>query len=560
MSIGKKLNIVLFILIAIIAVSTIISSISYNTIQSRTDEAMDVRMEQVRMIDDIRFNLAMQGLYARALVTDPKEENVTNLTNYADKLDANIEHLKQSADTKDTEALLNEMVVFNDDFNVQASKLVASYKTSPEIAKDIVNNNLQESNVGILTTATKMAELENQRMDEIKASTARVIKISKSTAIAVLIISIIISAAVILYIRKRITQPLIKVANEATKISSGDLTGTALNVVTKDELGTLTNAFNTMRANLRELVQNVQQNTEQLSASSEELFASTQEVTATTNDVTKRVFDTAEAAQYSHQIASDSAVAMEETAIGIQRIAESTQSLNNKAVEASHVAASGLTTITEAKSQMATIDESTVIVNELVTKLAKQTEEINSISQVITAITEQTNLLALNAAIEAARAGEHGKGFAVVADEVRKLAEESKNSASSIVELTKEIKRDTEDVANAVRYSLNSVKEGVVIIEKAGDSFNQIEVDVEDMKHSIQDVSATAEQLSASAEQVTASVNEIANGANQAAESIEMIAAAMEQQSASMEQVSDVAPAVTDNSQQLQVQIQQFRV
>ena len=112
MSIGKKLNIVLFILIAIIAVSTIISSISYNTIQSRTDEAMDVRMEQVRMIDDIRFNLAMQGLYARALVTDPKEENVTNLTNYADKLDANIEHLKQSADTKDTEALLNDCLLY----------------------------------------------------------------------------------------------------------------------------------------------------------------------------------------------------------------------------------------------------------------------------------------------------------------------------------------------------------------------------------------------------------------------------------------------------------------
>lgn len=560
MSIGKKLNIVLFILVAIIAASTIISSISYNTIQSRTDEAMDVRMEQVRMIDDIRFNLAMQGLYARALIADPKEENVTNLTNYADKLDAGVEYLKQSSDNPEMDALINDLINFNDDFNVQASKLIASYKTSPGIAKDIVNNNLQESNVGILTTATTMADIEQQRLQAIKEDTAKTINLSKSTTIAVLIISIIISLAVVLYIRKRITQPLVKVADEATKISSGDLTGTDLNVVTKDELGTLTNAFNTMRTNLRDLVQNVQQNTEQLSASSEELFASTQEVTATTNDVTKSVFDTSEAAQNSYQIASDSATAMEETAIGIQRIAEATQTLNNKAVEASHVAATGLTIITEAKTQMATIDESTVIVNELVTKLAKQTEEINNISQVITAITDQTNLLALNAAIEAARAGEHGKGFAVVADEVRKLAEESKNSATLIVELTQEIKRDTADVENAVRHSLNSVKEGVIIIEKAGESFNQIEVDVEDMKNSIQDVSATSEQLSASAEEVTASVNEIANGSSKAAESIEMIAAAMEEQSASMEQVSDVAAAVTENSQQLQVQIQQFRV
>ncbi len=560
MSIGKKLNIVLFTLIAIIAASTIISSISYNTIQSRTNEAMDVRMEQVRMIDDIRFNLAMQGLYARALVTDPKEENVTNLTNYADKLDTNIEYLLQNIDSKDMEVLINDIVGFNDDFNAQASKLIASYKSNPAIAKDLVNNNLQASNIGILTTATKMAELENQRMDEIKASVATVIKVSQSTAIAVLIISIFISLAVVLYIRKRITQPLVKVAEEATKISSGDLTGTDLQIATKDELATLTNAFNTMRGNLRSLVQNVQQNTEQLSASSEELFASTQEVTATTTDVTKRVFDTAESAQSSYQMASDSATAMEETAIGIQRIAEATQMLNHKAVEASHVAASGLVIITEAKSQMATIDESTVVVNELVTKLAKQTEEINNISHVITAITDQTNLLALNAAIEAARAGEHGKGFAVVADEVRKLAEESKNSATSIVELTQEIKRDTADVENAVRHSLDSVKEGVIIIEKAGESFAQIELDVEDMKNSIEDVSATSEQLSASAEEVTASVNEIAIGSSKGAESIEMIAAAMEEQSASMEQVSDVAASVTENSQQLQAQIQQFRV
>lgn len=560
MSIGKKLNIVLFILVALIAASTIISSISYNKIQSRTDEAMDIRMEQVRMIDDIRFNLAMQGLYARALIADPKEENVTNLKNYADKLDADIEYLKQSADKPEMEVLVDDLINFNDDFNVQAAQLVASYKSTPEIAKDIVNNNLQASNSGILSTATKMAELESQRMDEIKEDTKSVITVSKSTAIAVLIISILISLAVVLYIRKRITQPLIQVADEATKISSGDLTGDDLNVVTKDELGTLTNAFNTMRANLRELVQNVQQNTEQLSASSEELFASTQEVTATTNDVTKRVFDTAEAAQSSYHIASDSAIAMEETAIGVQRIAEATQDLNNKAIEASHVAATGLTIITEAKSQMDTIDESTVIVNELVTKLAKQTEEISHISQVITAITDQTNLLALNAAIEAARAGEHGKGFAVVADEVRKLAEESKNSATLIVELTQEIKRDTADVENAVRHSLDSVKEGVIIIEKAGESFSQIEVDVEDMKNSIQDVSATSEQLSASAEEVTASVNEIANGSSKGAESIEMIAAAMEEQSASMEQVSDVAAAVTNNSQHLQEQIQQFRV
>lgn len=560
MSIGKKLNTVLGLLITVIALSTIISFLSYNTIQNRTNEAMDKRMTMVAMIDDMRFNLSMQGLYARAIIIDPTPTNEENLRTYAKKLDDNIAYLQAHADTDEMNKLMQQVSTFNDEFNGQAEQVIANYKTNTNEAKDIVNNKLQSANVGILTTALKMSEIEKQRLEDIKAETAKAILNAKIASLIVLIISLIISVAVVVYIRKRITQPLVQVSDEAAKISEGDLTGQDVEVRTKDEIGKLTSSFNTMRSNLRSLVHNVQENTEQLSAASEELFASTQEITATTNDVTHRVLDTSEAAQNSSQIAGDSATAMEETAIGVQRIAEATQTLHSKALTASEVAANGRKIITEAKDQMTTIDGSTVTVNALVTKLAKQTEEINSISQVITAITDQTNLLALNAAIEAARAGEHGKGFAVVADEVRKLAEESKNSATSIVALTQEIKRDTAEVEEAVRHSLASVKEGVAIIEKAGESFNQIEFDVEDMKNSIQDVSATSEQLSASAEEVTASVNEIAIGANKASESIEMIAAAMEEQSASMEQVNDVAAAVTENSQQLQTQIQQFRV
>lgn len=479
MSIGKKLNTVLGLLITVIALSTIISFLSYNTIQNRTNEAMDKRMIMVAMIDDMRFNLSMQGLYARAIIIDPTPTNEENLRTYAKKLDDNIAYLQAHADTDEMNKLMQQVSTFNDEFNGQAEQVIANYKTNTNEAKDIVNNKLQSANVGILTTALKMSEIEKQRLEDIKAETAKAILNAKIASLIVLIISLIISVAVVVYIRKRITQPLVQVSDEAAKISEGDLTGQDVEVRTKDEIGKLTSSFNTMRSNLRSLVHNVQENTEQLSAASEELFASTQEITATTNDVTHRVLDTSEAAQNSSQIAGDSATAMEETAIGVQRIAEATQTLHSKALTASEVAANGRKIITEAKDQMTTIDGSTVTVNALVTKLAKQTEEINSISQVITAITDQTNLLALNAAIEAARAGEHGKGFAVVADEVRKLAEESKNSATSIVALTQEIKRDTADVEEAVRHSLASVKEGVTIIEKAGESFNQIEFDVE---------------------------------------------------------------------------------
>lgn len=251
---------------------------------------------------------------------------------------------------------------------------------------------------------------------------------------------------------------------------------------------------------------------------------------------------------------------MEETAQGVQRIAEASQTLHSSSVNANETATHGAEIISQAKHQMTTINDSTSIVHELVQKLAKQTEEIENITKAITDITDQTNLLALNASIEAARAGDHGKGFAVVANEVKKLAEDSKASAHSIVELTVEIQKDTVNVASAVSNAIESVKEGVTIITEAGQSFGSISNAVNEMTTQIQEISAMAEQLSASAEQVTASVNEIAKGAETSTESIDSIAAAMEEQSATMQQVSGVAVTLADNAGELQKEIQRFKI
>ena len=267
---------------------------------------------------------------------------------------------------------------------------------------------------------------------------------------------------------KTITAPLRTVMNAAHVIADGDLSQPDVVAKSRDEIGQLATVFNDMKTSLRGLIKNVQTNSEQLSAAAEELSASTEEISATTEDVTRQVANTAEAAQGSSRAAGESAVAMEETAQGVQRIAEASQTLHSSSLDASETATKGKEIIEHAKKQMDVINTSTATVNELVQKLAKQTEEIENITKVITDITDQTNLLALNASIEAARAGEQGKGFAVVANEVKKLAEESKESANSIAALTVEIKTDTENVEKAVENSLTSVKDGVEIISEAG--------------------------------------------------------------------------------------------
>ncbi|MEK4228290.1 methyl-accepting chemotaxis protein [Solibacillus sp. FSL H8-0538] len=561
MSVGKKLNASFYSIIILLCITIGINFLSLNNIEKKTEEAFDQRVEQIRITDQIKFSLAMQGSYVRALMLENTKQNEEKLMYYQTYLDEQIALLASVALSDTMKGYISEIEGFNSKFNEDAAKALKAYKEGNiQLATEIVNNELEISNDGILNSASEIITYQEKQLDGISEETVEAIASSKTTSIVVLVISLLFGVILVIFVRKTITVPLRMVVNEANIIASGDLSKEDISIRTRDEIGDLGKAFNTMKNNLANLIKNVQNNTEQLSAAAEELSASTQEISATTEDVTKRVSDTAEAAQASSQSAVESARAMEETATGVQRIAEATQTLHSSSIDASETASHGGEIINHAKKQMQVINDSTNSVNTLVNKLAMQTEEIGNITKVITDITDQTNLLALNAAIEAARAGEHGKGFAVVADEVRKLAEESKNSASSIVALTLEIKSDTENVEKAVSDSLVSVKEGVAIISDAGESFTAIVQAVEQMTTQIQEISATSEEISASAEEVTASVNEIANGASNAAASIDMIAAAMEEQAATMEQVNGVAVGLSESAQALQTEIQQFRV
>ncbi|MER2000293.1 MAG: methyl-accepting chemotaxis protein [Lysinibacillus sp.] len=561
MKVGLKLNLSFFAITFLLLISTVISVMNLNSIESKTEEALDNRVEQILYVDEIRVNLGMQGLYARALMLQQTEQNKTSLIEAAEKLDQSIVEIEKLANTEVMKQHIEKIKVHNNDFNASLEKVLTAVENKElNAAEAIVTGELQSANVGILTVAGEMLEFQNEQLKIIKTETAGAVSLSKNVAFIVLAISAIIAIVLIFVVRSIITKPLGRVMVAATAISNSDLTQEDLKMTAKDEIGQLGNIFDEMKHNLRSLIGNVQGNAESLSAAAEELSASTEEVTATTEDVTNQVTSAAEMATGSMRAAAESATAMDETAQGVQRIAEASTALHSASIDASATASNGKGIVESAKEQMNVINDSTATVNEVVQKLAKQTAEIESITKAITDITEQTNLLALNASIEAARAGEHGKGFAVVADEVKKLAEESKASAQSIVALTMEIQSDTSNVEKAVSNALGSVQDGVKIITEAGDSFEEIVGAVNDMTTQIQEVSATAEQLSASAEEVSASIAEIASGANVASDGLTSIAAAMEEQTATMQEVSGVAVSLSDSASELQAEIQKFRV
>lgn len=561
MRIGTKMNLAFIGIILLFLISSVISFSSSQKVEKNVNEILDYRLEQISIINEIRFGIGMQGKAIRAIITDSSNEKREELKYYAEYVDEQITKMDELSNSPEMKAYVDEMKTSNELFNELGVQFLALVD-----AKDLVNGvklvdgEITAANKAILTAADQMLDYQNKHLDILNKQTHDSLTTTTTVTIISLFICLLIIIFLMIMIRKVFIRPLQKMVEFTNRLADGDLSFDDIQVISKDEIGDLATANNKMKDNLRSLISQVQANTQHLSASSEELLASFQEIGFQSEIMSNRVINSVNTSSTIAHSANESALAMEETAAGVQRIAESTQILLENSVQTHQTANDGGQIIEQATEQMHNINESSKLMNGLVQKLTKQTEQIEKITKVITDITEQTNLLALNAAIEAARAGEHGKGFAVVADEVRKLAEESKSSANQIVELIKEIKVDTYNVEKAAGESLHSVNEGVAIIQNAGTAFNGIIEAVNRMTTQIQEISATSEQLSASAEEVSASVTDIASNSSVASSHVDAVSADITIQMEAMNQVSEVASDLATQAQNLQEEIQKFKV
>ena len=316
------------------------------------------------------------------------------------------------------------------------------------------------------------------------------------------VLALLVGIIAALVITRQITRPLQETLAVVERIASGDLSHN-IQVTRRDELGVLQQGIQRMGSTLRELISGIRDGVTQIASAAEELSAVTEQTSAGVN---------------SQKIETDQvATAMHEMTATVQEVARNAEQASQAASTADGQAREGDKVVAEAIAQIERLADEVARSTDAMAHLQQESNKIGSVMDVIKAVAEQTNLLALNAAIEAARAGEAGRGFAVVADEVRGLAQRTQKSTEEIEGLVAGLQNGTQQVATVMNNSRSLTDSSVELTRKAGVSLENITRTVSNIQSMNQQIAAAAEQQSAGAEEISRSIVNVRDVSEQTA-------------------------------------------
>lgn len=533
------------------------------TLQNMTSQYEDMIRDDVmkmKAADDLSLGMTRQAYGVRGYILVQDDERRAQIERGAKEKKEAIEQLlalsNTDAETKELESMLSYATGYDDlaqevivaaDNNDQDNIDRLTLRLMPDVTASISETGER------LQAETEATIVEKQQELERLGGQAFLY----STGIALLILLLTLGAGYML--QRMVTVPLRQLSDEVGIVADGDLTRVDLQVLTRDEIGELMIGFNQMKGNLRELINEVSRNAQEITAQSEELYASTEEMSSQTEETTRMIEQVVGETVNQAGAASKSGQAVAAADEGVERISISIGTISQDVQASLKLAESGEQTIQQAKQEVLALEAETVTTGQSITALKQQSDEIALITEVIQSITDQTNLLALNAAIEAARAGEQGKGFAVVAEEVRKLAEQSKQSASQIAGLIESIQAQSNAVLERHAISARRVETNTALLEEATTSFQQIVGQLHASVENTEQIRVASSEIAITTKQVATAAIDMASDSEGTAETMRSVGETADAQLAMIQELNGVAESLGNMTGDLQTLIGRFQ-
>ena len=374
-----------------------------------------------------------------------------------------------------------------------------------------------------------------------------------------LVLLAIIFAGIVVAVN-HITKPLGTMMMVMRRLSEGDFSKQENNIKSNDELGRLAIALDNMRDEVAQVLNKVKYSAENLNSAVEHMSVTTNQSAQVSNQIAMSITDVAESSMKELDAVNSTNEEIDKFKYNVDNMSDVVQNAVEKGRKTSDVAADGGVKLKKAIEQIQRIEAATARSTKVVDSLGEQSMEIGKIVKTISEIAEQTNLLALNAAIEAARAGEAGRGFAVVADEVRKLAISSQEAAMDISNIITEIQSNTKLAVQEIESGNKEVVAGTKSIESTEEAFGSIISMVQDVSAQLENIAKAVSDMANSGNVIAKNISTVRESSKKNAEEAENVSAASEEQSAAVNELSDASSKLADLAAELSRNVDKFKL
>ena len=556
-TIRRKILLIFGIIISISVVFSIFSYISNNALIQSTEEIIDEKLILLNAENELSESMNVRLAAARGYVISGDPKLKEQFYKYEKQAAENIEIIGDSIHY----SLIQNSVFAATNWTKHVEEKVFALYDAGKIEDAQWNLSFKNSDAeSIRNQFESVAQQTALQIDEIGISMIEDMEKSKIQLLILSIMIIVISIAMQLILSSNISKPLYILMKQAEKITNGTLNIEPLPVKSKDEIGRLTATINKMAEQLKQMISNIHHVSNNVANSSNDLKIAATEVTQGTTQTAATVSQIAEGTEQQATSTFQLRQAMSSFTENVENARENSEKVYEHAEDVKNMTSNGQQLMVETTLQIEKINE---IVKNSVSKVENlngHTKQISSLVKVITEIADQTNLLALNAAIEAARAGEHGKGFAVVADEVRKLAVQVTQSVSNISNIVYSIQNETTDVTSTLMIGYEEVVRGAIQTNTSKETFDTISKAVSEMAANIETVTNHLQSISQKALTIDASIETIASISEEAAASSEEAAATVEEVASSMDQVATNAEELSNDATKLKDLVHQFKI